>query len=294
MKKWIWVLLWASSTQAQHRLLVSGCGYGEVAVYAADGSCEWKMSEANEVSDAWLLPNGDVAMAYKHGARVVRPDWTNRRGFTVVMERFANKECEIHTCMPLPEGGFLIGESFAGLSAILELDEHFVERKRIELKGLGGKHSTFRQIRKTPEGTYLITQQQKGGIAMEVDGNGKIIRRFPDGRFVAERLPNGNTLIACGDAHRILEIAPDGAEVWKLEQNELEGVQIGFAAGVQRLPNGNTLFCNWGGHGQTSGGSVLEVSPEKDVVWFTSPGTAHRISNVKVLPGALSTPPGGQ
>lgn len=283
MKKLLFYLLIAASAQAQHRLLVSGCGYGEVAIYSADGTCEWKMAEPQETSDAWLLPDNTLCMAHKKGVRLIRPDWEKGEGFVLLLDRPAADGGEVHTCMPLPGGGFLIGESFDGVSYVIELDAQFKETKRIELKDLGGRHSTFRQIRKTASETYLVTQQRKNGIAMEVSADGKVIRRFPDGKFVAERLPNGNTLIACGDNHRIIEIAPDGSEVWKLEQNDLPGIAIGFVAGLQRLPNGNTVFCNWGGHGGTSGGSVIEVSPDKKVVWFTSPGKPNRISNVKVL-----------
>ncbi len=275
-------LLIASSVHAQHRLLVSGCGYGEVAVYAEDGACEWTYAEKNEADDAWLLPNNDVIMAYKFGVRIVRPDWKSGVGGTILKDRPTPNKGETHSCQPI-EGGFLIGESYDDVSYIVELDADLKETKRIELKGLGGKHRTFRQIRKTPQNTYLITQQNKGGIAMEVDAAGAIIRRFSDGRFVAERLANGNTLIACGDAHRIIEVDAENNIVWALEQNDLPGITIGFAAGVQRLPNGNTIFCNWGGHGGTAGASIIEVSPDKNVVWSTSPGKANRIANVKIL-----------
>jgi hypothetical protein len=283
MKTMLCLLLCSLSVQARHRLLVSGCGYGEVAVYAADGSCEWKMEETREVSDAWLLPNGDIAMAYKSGARIIRPDWAMESGFETVLDRPAGEGGEIHTCMPLPGGGFLIGESFDGVSFIIELDSAFRETRRIELKAFGGRHSSFRQIRKTPQGTYLVTQQRKDGIAMEIGPDGQIRRHFPDGRYAAERLPNGNTLLACGDNHCIIEVDPAGRVVWKLEQNDLAGIKIGFVAGLQRLPNGNTLFCNWGGHGGTAGASLIEVTPDRQVAWSASPGTPNRISNVKVL-----------
>ncbi len=283
MKTLICLLLISISAQAQHRLLVSGCNYGQVAVYSADGSKEWSYPEKQEVSDAWLLPNNDIAMAYKYGAKIIRPNWATGTGCTVVLDRPSPEGSETHTCMPLPKGGFLIGESHKGISYLIELDAKFKETKRIELPGLGGKHSTFRQIRKTPQDTYLITQQQKKGIAMEIDATGKIIRRFSDGKFVAKRLANGNTLIACGDNHRIIEVDATGSEVWTLEKDDLPGISIGFVAGLQRLENGNTLFCNWGGHGGTSGESIIEVSPNKKVIWSTSPGTPNRISNVKVL-----------
>ena len=283
MKTLLCLLLLSTVCHAQHRLLVSGCGYGEVAIYAAGGTKEWGMSEKNEVSDAWLLPNGDIAMAYKYGARIIRPDRERETGFSIIRDHPTPDGGETHTCMPLSDGGFLIGESHPGISFIIELNADFKESKRIELKDLGGKHSTFRQIRKTSQGTYLITQQRKNGIAMEIDSSGQIIRRFPDGKYVAERLPNGNTLIACGDNHRIIEVDPAGMIVWALEKDDLPGIAIGFVASLQRLPNGNTLFCNWGGHGGTSGASVIEVSPDKKVVWSISPGTPNRISNVKVL-----------
>ncbi|NCQ30424.1 MAG: hypothetical protein GW802_23905, partial [Armatimonadetes bacterium] len=41
-----------------------------------------------------------------------------------------------------------------------------------------------------------------------------------------------------------------------------------FVAGVQRLPNGNTVVCNWLGHGFIGNGTHLfEVTPDKQVVW---------------------------
>jgi hypothetical protein len=274
------------SVQAQHRILVSGCGYDEVGIYAADGTKEWVFKEKNEADDAWLLPNNDVVMAYKYGVRIVRPNWKSGQGGEILKDRPTPNKGETHSCQPI-DGGFLIGESFDGVSYLVELDEDLEETKRIELKNYGKTHQSFRQVRKTPEGTYLVAQQCKDGIAMEVDADGKIIRKFPDGRFSAERLKNGNTLIACGDAHRIIEVDPKGTIVWALEQNDIEGITIGFAAGVQRLENGNTIFCNWGGHGGTAGDSVLEVTPDKKVVWSTSPGKPSRIANVKVLSKSL-------
>lgn len=277
------LLLLIGSAKAQHRILVGGCAYGEVAVYSADGSKEWSCAEKREVSDAWLLPNNDIAMSYKTGARVIRPDWKSKSGFEVIMDHPVKKGGEVHACQPLPDGGFLIGESFDGVSFIIELNPGFKETKRIELKDFGGKHSSFRQIRKTQQGTYLVTQQRKNGVALEIDGNGNVVREFPDGRFVAERLPNGNTLIACGDAHRLIEVDKDNNVVWSVGQNDLEGITIGFVAGLQRLPNGNTLFANWGGHGGTAGPSIIEVTPAKEVVWSSSPGKANRISSIRVL-----------
>ena len=76
----------------------------------------------------------------------------------------------------------------------------------------------------------------------------------PGGPHSVIRLPNGNTLIACGDmpgGHHVTEVDKDG-------QNSLGGhratsclgISLKFITGLQRLPNGNTVMSNWLGHGQ--------------------------------------------
>jgi hypothetical protein len=222
-------------------------------------------------------------MAYKHGVREIEPDLATGKGARTVWERPTPKGGETHACQPLPDGRILIGESYQGVSWILEIDRAGKEYVRIELKGFGGAHSSFRQIRKTPQGTYLVTQQRGGGKALEINAEGQTIRTFPAGRFVATRLPNGNTLIACGDDHRVIEVDGTGEIVWQLGKDDIPGVAIGFAAGLQRLPNGNTLITNWGGHGGSAGAAILEVTPEKKVVWQSPASIANRVSNVFVL-----------
>jgi hypothetical protein len=46
------------------------------------------------------------------------------------------------------------------------------------------------------------------------------------------------------------------------------GIPIRDAAGFQRLPNGNTVLCNWGGHGHVGKqAQIIEITPDKKVVW---------------------------
>ncbi len=118
---------------------------------------------------------------------------------------------------------------------------------------------------------------------MEFDQHGNLVRTFIDGRYTAVRLPNGNTLIACGDMHRLLEIAPDNSIVWEVGQKDIPGVTLGFVAGIQRLPNGNTVLCNWGGHGHTSGPAVLEITPDKKIVWSLAPRIPNRVSSIQII-----------
>jgi hypothetical protein len=62
----------------------------------------------------------------------------------------------------------------------------------------------------------------------------------------------------------------DAAEkmVWELNERDLPGNPLRLMAGCQRLANGNTLFCNYLGHGHVGQQPmVFEVTREKKVVW---------------------------
>ena len=54
---------------------------------------------------------------------------------------------------------------------------------------------------------------------------------------------------------------------------------------IQRLPGGNTVVCNWGGHGHTGQQPLIfEVTPDKKVVWqVTDYQQFKAISGVQVL-----------
>lgn len=268
--------------KVSHRFIKSGCGSGSVAIVGKDGAVEWEYKIADETSDAWLLPGGNIIFAYKHGVREVKPDQST------VWEFKAPADAEIHSCQPLPGDLFLIGESHNdGTSFLYEMDRTGAKKKTVTLKCGGTAHSQFRQVRKTPQGTYLITSQRGGGKAEEVDGDGKTLRTFPAGRFTAVRLPDGNTLIACGDEHRVIEVDAKDKIVWEVTENEIPGNKIGFAAGLQRLPNGNTVICNWSGHGSIKDQpQVFEITRDKKVVWELRNPKLNMISSINILDAA--------
>ena len=63
--------------------------------------------------------------------------------------------------------------------------------------------------------------------------------------------------------------------------------RLGFIAGIWRLENGNLLLTNWGGHGGSSGGAVLEVTRDKTLVFSTGDAVKNRASSLFVEePGA--------
>ncbi len=58
-----------------------------------------------------------------------------------------------------------------------------------------------------------------------------------------------------------------GKVVWEVNENDLPGNPLRFVAGLERLPNGNTLICNWGGHGHVGEQpQIVEITRDRKVV----------------------------
>ena len=271
-----------------HRFLKSGSHAKSMAIVGKDGTVEWEYPTPTECNEAWLLPNGNVFFTFVGGVREVKPDQSK------VWEFLAPKGSQIQGCQPLGDNRFLVAESRPdGVTVLREMDRTGKIFKTVEIKmgGGGSAHDQVRQIRKTPQGTYLACQQRARGHAMEFDAEGKVLRTFVSGCFVAERLPNGNTLISCGGDHRVIEVDPQDKIVWEVNQNDIPGNTLAFVAGIVRLANGNTVICNWEGHGGVEGQpSVFEVTPEKRVVWEVRDPIMELTSCIRILDEETLTP----
>jgi hypothetical protein len=266
-----------------HRFLNGFSDKGMLAIVNPDGTHAWEYTIGQaEANDAWLLPNGDVVLSFIAGAREVTP------AKQTVWQYMAPAGAEVHSVQPLPGGLFLIGESHSdGTSFLYEMDRTTTISHTVKVTLGGGAHGQFREIRKTPQGTYITSQLN--GKAMEFDATGKLLNTYPCGSFVGIRLPDGNTLISCGDDHRVIEVDPQNAIVWQVGQNDIPGNTLFFVAGLQRLPNGNTVVCNWPGHaGGSTQPQVLEITRDKKVVWQVRDASLGWISNIEILDPAAS------
>ena len=266
-----------------HRFLNGFSDKGMLAIVNPDGTHAWDYTIAQaEANDAWLLPNGDVVLAFIAGAREVTP------AKQTVWQYMAPAGAEVHSVQPLPGGLFLIGESHSdGTSFLYEMDKTTTISHTVKVTLGGGSHGQFREVRKTPQGTYITSQLN--GKAMEWDANGARLNTYPCGSFVGIRLPNGNTLISCGDDHRLIEVNPQNAIVWQVGQNDIPGNTLFFVAGLQRLPNGNTVVCNWPGHvGGSAQPQVFEITRDKKVVWQVRDASLGWISNIEILDPAAT------
>lgn len=114
-------------------------------------------------------------------------------------------------------------------------------------------------------GTVAVSQDIWNHRVAGIRGSGDNKLNFP---LSAERLKNGNTLIAEGDNQRVIEVSPSGKIIWDFQAVNIGGVF--YPVKARRLNNGNTLITDWAGH------RVIEVNREKKVVWqfgaIDSPG----------------------
>ena len=245
--------------QLGHAYLCADFGGNKVCLVNAKGEIEWE-HKARNPQDAWMLPNGNILLTHVKGVQEV-----TREG-KVAWEFQTAPKNEVHACQPLPDGVVMIAES--GPCRLIEVNRKGEIVHEVKLTTTcKNTHGQMRAARKLANGNYIVGQYSDK-VVREYDRAGKIVWEFKHPHaFGGIRLPDGNTLIATGDAHRVLEVDRAGEVVWEIAENELPGNPLRFVGGLQRLANGNTVICNWGGHGHVGKQpQLVEVTRDKKVV----------------------------
>src|SRR5204863_1048132 len=122
-------------------------------------------------------------------------------------------------------------------------------------------HSDTRNGRKLANGHYLMAHESDGTVR-EYDDKGTVVweyeiplfgkkgagghgpEAFGNACYSALRLANGNTLIATGNGHGILEVTPGKVIAWRLSQHDLPGITLAWVTTLQVRPNGSILLGN--------------------------------------------------
>lgn len=263
IRSFVVAIVTAFSAYGAHPFLCCDYPGGKVCQVSADGKIEWQYDCKNP-QDCWRLPNGNTLFCFVSGALELTPEKK------VVWEYKAptTEKVEVHACQPLPDGKVMIVE--CGTSRIIEVDREGKIAKEIKLTTTETKlHNQFRGTRKLANGHYLVAFKGEGRI-VELDGDGKEVKstKVPGDPHGAYALPDGHLLVSCGDGHKVMEFDAEGKVVWELNENDIPGMPLRLMAGAQRLPNGNTVFCIYLGHGHLGEQpQVIEVTRDKKVVW---------------------------
>jgi len=287
----------AVQTGPGRRVIAADDSTKTLAAIGPDGRVEWKLP-CRQIHDLHLLPDGHLL--YQDGwTRIVeldadrKPVWE----YDATGNGNAGRAVEVHAFERLPDGNTMIVES--GPARIIEVDRGGAIRREVPLTvNTPSSHSDTRNARKTSAGTYLVAHE-KDGVVREYDGAGKIVwefdvplegprerghgpEAFGDQVYSAERLDNGNTLIGTGNGHGVLEVTPEKKIVWRLDQHDLPGITLAWVTQVRRIPGGTTLLVNC--HAGPDNPQIIEVTPEKQVVWtfrdFTTFGNSMPVAIV--------------
>jgi len=215
------------------RLVIAAEG-GKLAIAETDGTLLWE-HPITQVHDLQLLENGNI---------LVNNGWTkvmelDLAGNTVweydssKTEGYNGQKIEIHAFQRLANGNTMIAES--GIPRIVEVDLHGKLLSQIPLQVKKTvAHTDTRLVRKLPNGDYLVSHE----------GEERVVRYSPTGEVIWS-----------------FDVPLFGKEPAKGHGPEAYGAKT-FSTIV--LKNGNYLISTGNGHG------VLEVTPDKDIVWRLS------------------------
>jgi hypothetical protein len=257
----------AVSTGKPHRVLIGDDSKQILAIVDAKGDIEWSQP-IRSIHDAWLLPGGNLLFQTDWQTIVeMTPDkhevWRYDAGKS---NGNAGRPVEVHAFQRLPDGRTMIAES--GPGRIIEVDSEGRLQKEIPLKlEHHATHTDTRLVRKLDNGHYLVAHEGENKIVREYDDRGQVVWEFePHSKvYSAIRLASGNTLIGCGDGHRVIEVDPAGKIVWSVGEKDLPGITLAWVTMVERLPGGNTVIVNC--HAGPENPQIIEVTPDRQVVW---------------------------
>jgi outer membrane protein assembly factor BamB len=220
----------AQDTAPGRRLLVADDSTHRLAIIRPDGTFE-REEKVGAIHNAQLLKNGNLVFQDKGWNHIVEKTPDGK----VVWEYDSAKtnpgqRVEVHAFQRLDDGNTMIAES--GVGRIIEVSPEGKIVKEVKLQvSKPNAHSDTRMVRKIANGNYLVAHEADG-IAKEYAPDGKVVWEFP--------VPMFDKPGAGGH----------GPEAFG---NHL------FSA--ERLANGNTLIGTGNGH------SVIEVTPDKKIVW---------------------------
>jgi hypothetical protein len=255
---------------AQHDFFYAGEAKTERMLIVRGGKIVWSYTHPakGEISDAVLLPSGNILFAHQDGVTEITADKQ------VIWNHDAPPNTEIHTAQPIGlERVAFVQNGDPAKFIVINKVTGVIEREFVlPVKNPQKVHGHFRQARLLENGNVLVAHMDLGRVC-EYDLNGNPVWSMdnPGGLWSATPLKSGNILLTGGKAVR--EVNRKKEIVWEWTQADTPDYQMSNVQVSTRLPNGNTIINNW--FNEWSGKidpanpplQAIEVTPEKKVVW---------------------------
>jgi hypothetical protein len=234
------------------------------------GQIVWQYHDTvtkGEISDARLMPNGNILFAHQYGITLINKDKKKLWQYEVPKGR------EVHTAQLIGKNHIVFIENGdTGRVHVVNIKTgKTVKEFSIPVGNAKSVHGQFRHARLTPKGTLLVAHMDMGKVC-EYDINGNQLSSFTvPGVWSAEPLTNGN-MLTCGRGV-VREITPRGDTVWMYSIKDNPGYSIASSQIAIRRPNGNTVINDWFNQwsGKIDTGNLplqfIEVTPGKKIVW---------------------------
>jgi len=257
------------SSPIQHEFIAIDEGHATLLhIDERDQSKNWLVPIGQPAArDMQLIGAGKILIGHHHGYSEF--DIATGR----ILKEFKSLE-GVTAARRQPNGHTIIaGVDIPGAKAVavLELDGNDKEIHRAIFPG-----DYVRLIRQTNEGTYLMSCNDRiregsrdGKYLREFPVDGFFHA------WKSLRLPNGNLIVTAGYGAFVVELDADGKVLRKFGGKESvpEKVRPFFYAMFQLLQNGNMVLANWQGHGPGFGNfgvQLLEFNPTGEIVWSWS------------------------
>ena len=281
---WIACLIRAADdlapTAIRHSYLVLG---GKTAIIGEDGQAAWEYRGGSR--DGFVLPNGNVLIAFSD-----RVEEVTRDKQVVFSYKRSPENGELSTAQRLYNGNTLVTE-LGPRPRLLEIDPRGNTALVVLLQPeTDNVHMQTRMARQLKSGNFLVPHLLAFAIK-EYSPEGTVVRVFKTdleeigGRkaenwpFTAIRLDNGHTVVSLTHGNKVVELNSRGEVVWKVTNEHVSGL-FQDTCGAQRLANGNTVI---GSHGASKGISIVEVTPERNIVWTSDHPLAAGVHHFQIL-----------
>lgn len=264
----------------RHSYLVMG---GKTAIISEEGKADWEY--AGGTRDGFVLPNGNVLLAWSD-----RVEEVTREKQVVFSYKRSKENKELGTTQRLYNGNTLVTE-LGERPRLLEIDPKGNIVLDVPLQPeTDNAHMQTRMARQLKNGNYLVPHLLAFAVK-EYSPDGKVLnvlktdleelggRKAENWPFTAIRLDNGHTVISLTHGNKVVELNPRGEIVWKVTNEDVNGL-FKDPCGSQRLANGNTVV---GSHAANKGISMVEVTPERKIVWTSDHPLAAGVHHFQIL-----------